>query len=165
MAASAGASREEDASAVAVAAAASSSATAVRPVGVCTPGSECDDDGAGDDSLWFQSVAPVEPIESDVALGWTDGGTLTRLALTAPIRAEWLECRFGTTIVPSRPASAWEDPLAQFYGVEGALVRPSRKMDIECVSPGHAAGKVPIEVALGRSKVPSARGAVSFKYI
>jgi len=165
VAASAGASREEDASAVAVAAAASSSATAVRPVGVCPPGSECDDDGAGDDSLWFQSVAPVEPIESDVALGWTDGGTLTRLALTAPIRAEWLECRFGTTIVPSRPASAWEDPLAQFYGVEGALVRPSRKMDIECVSPGHAAGKVPIEVALGRSKVPSARGAVSFKYI
>jgi hypothetical protein len=38
------------------------------------------------------------PVAADVAGGWTDGGTLVRVALTAPLPPEWLECRFGSVV-------------------------------------------------------------------
>ena len=88
----------------------------VRAVSACAVGSACGSDGSdgfgggvgggGANSLWFQSVRASSPVIADIDEGWDDGGTLVRLALSTRTPADWLDCAFGTTRVPARPAAS-----------------------------------------------------------
>ena len=80
-------------------------AAGLRPITVCSSGATCDSTDSST-MLWFQSVASTTPVAGDIQSGWTDGGTLVRVALSAPLPPEWLECRFGSVAVPARPALA-----------------------------------------------------------
>ncbi len=157
----------------------------VRAVSACAVGSSAcgssdgsDGFGGGASSLWFQSVRASSPVIADIDEGWDDGGTLVRLALSTRTPADWLDCAFGTTRVPARPAAAADDPplwndadaatevgadatarLGRWGGTRGGV-----NMDLECVSPAHAPGVVDVEIALTRSRMPSSGGAVKFAY-
>ena len=147
----------------AVAVASGETSGGLRPMTVCSQGgsSACDATDAGG-ALWFQSVAATVPVASDVAEGWTDGGTLVRVALSNPLPPEWLECRFGAVAVPARPALA---SSAEAYGSRAAhrAGGSNADMELECVTPGHGPGLVPVQVALAHSRVPSL-GSVTFRF-
>jgi len=147
----------------------------VRAVSACAVGSACGSDGSdgfgggvgggGANSLWFQSVRASSPVIADIDEGWDDGGTLVRLALSTRTPADWLDCAFGTTRVPARPAAASDDPhLPETAETAMGGMRGGVNMDLECVSPAHAPGVVDVEIALTRSRMPSSGGAVKFAY-
>jgi len=142
----------------------------VRAVSACAVGSACGSDGSdgfggGASSLWFQSVRASSPVIADIDEGWDDGGTLVRLALSTRTPADWLDCAFGTTRVPARPAAASDDPhLPETAETAMGGMRGGVNMDLECVSPAHAPGVVDVEIALTRSRMPSSGGAVKFAY-
>ena len=146
---------------------AAASAAGARATTVCALGAAaCDGDGGGGgvaNVAWFQSVDATEPAAADIDGGWTDGGTLVRLRLSRRTPPEWLDCRFGTTSVPARPASAGDEDGA-FADAALGLEKFALDADAECVSPGHAAGRVDVEVVPARSRVPSAAAAVTFLF-
>ena len=147
------------------------SATGARATTVCALGAAACDGGGGDHGngggvegvAWFQSVDETEPTAADIEGGWKDGGTLVRLRLSRRTPPEWLDCRFGTTSVPARPASAGEEG-GFFAGAAPGLEKFALDMDAECVSPGHAAGRVELEVVPAHSRVPSIAAAVTFLF-
>jgi hypothetical protein len=123
----------------------------------------------------------------DVEGGWSDGGTLARVTTSFRLRdgvnAEetetlgaplgWLDCAFGSTTVPGRPASASVSldgyefgPLPGAHGrfVERELRRAAESADLECVSPAHAPGTVPLELVPTKSRVPSVESATFFSF-
>ena len=133
----------------------------------------------GDSSLWFTTVAPAAPVNCDVQGGWSDGGTLARITTTyANSRKNapgWLDCQFGSVTVPGRPASA--SPEASHQGYEfGPLPgggasdssynarRAGDVADLECISPAHAPGVVPLELVPAKSKIPSIGSKVVFAF-
>lgn len=148
----------------------------VRAVSACSVGSACGSSdgsdgfgggsgGGGANSLWFQTVRASSPVIADIDEGWDDGGTLVRLALSTRTPADWLDCAFGTTRVPARPAAASDDPhLPETAETAMGGMRGGVNMDLECVSPAHAPGVVDVEIALTRSRMPSSGGAVKFAY-
>ena len=143
------------------------SAAGARATTVCALGAAaCDGDGSGGGVAgvaWFQSVDATEPAAADIDGGWTDGGTLVRLRLSRRSPPEWLDCRFGTTSVPARPASAGDENGA-FADAALGLEKFALDADAECVSPGHAAGRVDVEVVPAHSRVPSVAAAVTFLF-
>jgi hypothetical protein len=118
--------------------------------------------------LWFQSTGATSPIKADIDEGFSDGGTLVRLALSTALPPDWLDCRFGTIAVPARPV-VYHDPAVDAKSAE--LLADARTqlggvdMDLECISPGHAPGTVNVEVALTHSKMPSFGADVGFLYV
>ena len=64
--------------------------------------------------------------------------------------------------VPARPALA---SSAGEYGTSSAHLAAGSNadMELECITPGHGAGTVPVEVALTHSRVPSL-GSVTFQF-
>ena len=158
----------------------------VRAVSACAIGSDCgsQSDGFGSggsggsnggaNALWFQSVRASSVTAADIDEGWDDGGTLVRLALSTRTPADWLDCAFGTTRVPARPAAASNDPpvvdAESASELADAMARlgggkNGANMDLECISPAHAPGVVDVEIALTRSRMPSSGGAVKFAYV
>ena len=159
----------------------------VRAVSACAIGSDCGSTGdgfgagsnggsnvGGANTLWFQSVRASSVKEADIDEGWDDGGTLVRLALSTRTPADWLDCAFGTTRVPARPAAASSDPplvdAESARELADAMARlgggkSGANMDLECISPAHAPGVVDVEIALTRSRMPSSGGAVKFAYV
>ena len=124
-------------------------------------------------------MAPAAPVNCDVQGGWSDGGTLARITTTyANSRKNapgWLDCQFGSVTVPGRPASA--SPEASHQGYEfGPLPgggasdssynarRAGDVADLECISPAHAPGVVPLELVPAKSKIPSIGSKVVFAF-
>ena len=145
-------------------------ANGLRPVTACARGGSCggDSEGTGTNMLWFQSTGATSPIKADIDEGFSDGGTLVRLALSTALPPDWLDCRFGTIAVPARPV-VYHDPAVDAKSAE--LLADARTqlggvdMDLECISPGHAPGTVNVEVALTHSKMPSFGADVGFLYV
>lgn len=145
-------------------------ANGLRPVTACARGGSCggDSEGTGTNMLWFQSTGATSPIKADIDEGFSDGGTLVRLALSTALPPDWLDCRFGTVSVPARPV-VYHDPAVDAKSAE--LLADARTqlggvdMDLECISPGHAPGTVNVEVALTHSKMPSFGADVGFLYV
>jgi hypothetical protein len=142
-------------------------------------------------SLWFVVVDPTKPTGCDVDGGWSDGGTLTRVATASASsssssssyggnRAEntpnllgGLDCLFGSIAVPGRPSTSSVSvdgyefgPLPSLEDASFSAVRRRRAEDaqLECVSPAHAPGVVFIELVPAKSKAPSVESAVSFAF-
>ena len=153
-----------------------------------TPSASSSTSSTSDDAaLWFVTVPAARPTHVDVEGGWSDGGTLARVTtsfrsrdgvnaeetetLGAPLG--WLDCAFGSTTVPGRPASASVSldgyefgPLPGAHGrfVERELRRAAESADLECVSPAHAPGTVPLELVPAKSRVPSVESATFFSF-
>ena len=136
-----------------------------------------------DAALWFVTVPAARPTHVDVEGGWSDGGTLARVTTSFRSRngvnAEetetfgWLDCAFGSTTVPGRPASASVSadgyefgPLPGLHGrsVSEELRRAAESADLECVSPAHAPGTVPLELVPAKSRVPSVESGTFFSF-
>jgi hypothetical protein len=125
-------------------------------------------------SLWFVTVPEARPTHVDVEGGWSDGGTLARVTTSLTHRAGgapgWLDCAFGSTTVPGRPASAsisadgFEFGPPPGAGSSSNQRRAAESAHLECVSPAHAPGSVPLELVPAKSKVPSAESAVFFSF-
>lgn len=153
-----------------------------------TPSASSSTSSTSDDAaLWFVTVPAARPTHVDVEGGWSDGGTLARVTTSFRLRdgvnAEetetlgaplgWLDCAFGSTTVPGRPASASVSldgyefgPLPGAHGrfVERELRRAAESADLECVSPAHAPGTVPLELVPTKSRVPSVESATFFSF-
>ena len=136
-----------------------------------------------DVALWFVTVPAARPTQVDVEGGWSDGGTLARVTTSAvgdgvggsgAFGSGWLDCAFGSTTVPGRPASASVSADGYEFGplpgerasrsAERERRRAAESADLECVSPAHAPGTVPLELVPAKSKVPSAESAVFFSF-
>ena len=123
-------------------------------------------------SLWFVTVPEARPTHVDVEGGWSDGGTLARVTTSLTHHAGgapgWLDCAFGSTLVPGRPASAsFSADGFEFGPPPGANSNQRRAAEsahLECVSPAHVPGTVPLELVPAKSKVPSAESAVFFSF-
>jgi hypothetical protein len=55
--------------------------------------------------------------------------------------------------------SAAEYGTVSAYAAAGATA----DMELECITPGHGVGVVPVQVALAHTRIPS-RGALTFQY-
>jgi hypothetical protein len=123
-------------------------------------------------SLWFVTVPEARPTRVDVEGGWSDGGTLARVTTSLTHHAGgapgWLDCAFGSTVVPGRPASASVSADGFEFGpppgANSNQRRAAESAHLECVSPAHAPGTVPLELVPAKSKVPSAESAVFFSF-
>ena len=137
-----------------------------------TTSSEADAAADAAPSLWFVTVPEARPTRVDVEGGWSDGGTLARVTTSLTHHAGgapgWLDCAFGSTVVPGRPASASVSADGFEFGpppgANSNQRRAAESAHLECVSPAHAPGTVPLELVPAKSKVPSAESAVFFSF-
>ena len=118
------------------------------------------------------TVPEARPTHVDVEGGWSDGGTLARVTTSLTHLAGgapgWLDCAFGSTLVPGRPASASVSADGFEFGpppgANSNQRRAAESAHLECVSPAHVPGTVPLELVPAKSKVPSAESAVFFSF-
>ena len=154
------------------------SAVSAFGAGGASPG---EDRATTDAALWFVTVPAARPLSVDVEGGWSDGGTLARVTTSlvgdgVPGAPGWLDCAFGSTAVPGRPASAAVSADGYEFGpppgsrasrsshLDRDARRAAESADLECVSPAHAPGTVPLELVPAKSKVPSVESAVFFSF-
>ena len=120
------------------------------------------DDGAL--SVFVVDRAPVVGV--DVKNGWMQGGGRVSVELGTWAPTGMMDCHFGTVIVHGRgvEGAGWQSRAAAGKAGEW-WSEATATTDVECVTPAHQSGRVPVGVSLAHSTSASYGDGVGYLYL
>jgi hypothetical protein len=110
-------------------------------------------------------ISAADVVGIDVFNGWEHGGSHVNVELGGWAPTGLIDCHFGTVAVHGREGggAGWQSRAAM--GRTGEWWSEATvATDVECVTPAHSSGRVPIGVSLAHSTSPT-YGKVEYLYL
>ena len=119
---------------------------------------------AGALNVFIVDRAPVVGV--DVKNGWMQGGGRVSVELGTWAPTGMMDCHFGTVIVHGRgvEGAGWQSRAAAGKAGEW-WSEATATTDVECVTPAHQSGRVPVGVSLAHSTSASYGDGVGYLYL
>lgn len=115
-------------------------------------------------SVFVVDRAPVVGV--DVKNGWVQGGGRVSVELGTWAPTGMMDCHFGTVVVHGRgvEGAGWQSRAAAGKAGEW-WSEATATTDVECVTPAHQSGRVPVGVSLAHSTSASYGDGVGYLYL